>query len=831
MHVFKTLTLGMFMLLIYPMDAYAQSGCTNPLACNFSSSATSNDGSCTFLTGEAIPIGLEHVWHVGLFLEGTAYEDLAQPCEDNGTVNPNLSLTSNLVGDGSSPLGLVNIEDPTGLLTALAGLAATVEFGICGEDISVKVLGQYFDMIQQGEMYVSPIPVGPGGEYLWAAPRSSFGLGCSDEEASNYTGPCDVDIDCLYDVTFQVNMAGQTVSADGLYVTGSFNGWNLIGQPMVLIDYDMYRATVSLPLGDYEYKFVNGTSWSAAEHAPYACAAEFSTNRFFSLTNGSLDLGTPCFGSCSACSGCTDPAYGEYDPYATSNAEACQTIVHPVTFTVDASQTSFSEVYLAGGFNGWSESDHPMQDLNGDGVYVLTVSLPEGWNEFKFVGDGDWSLAETFDGSESCTTAPGGIVNRTIQVLSSMILDEVCYNSCVACPVVGCMDSSACNFDPLAVQDDGSCETYDCLGVCGGSAVVDACGVCNGPGSIYACGCSGIPSGDCDCNGNQLDALGICGGSCATDADSDGICDDVDPCVGSLDACGVCNGPGSIYDCGCSGIPSGDCDCNGNQLDALGICGGGCAADADSDGICDDADPCVGSLDACGVCNGPGPIYDCGCSGVPAGDCDCNGNQFDVVGVCGGSCTADADSDGICDDVDPCVGALDACGVCNGIGAQFQCGCSNIPSGDCDCNGNQLDALGICGGGCAADADSDGICDDVDPCVGSLDACGVCNGPGPIYACGCSGIPSGDCDCNGNQLDALGICGGGCAADADSDGICDDVDDCVGALDACGVCNGIGAQFQCGCSNIPSGDCDCNGNQLDALGICGGGCAADADSD
>ena len=38
-----------------------------------------------------------------------------------------------------------------------------------------------------------------------------------------------------------------------------------------------------------------------------------------------------------------------------------------------------------------------------------------------------------------------------------------------------------------------------------------------------------------------------------------------------------------------------------------------------------------------------------------------------------------------------------------------------------------------CGGDCAADADADGICDDVDDCVGELDACGVCNGPGEIY--------------------------------------------------------------------------------------------------
>ena len=53
---------------------------------------------------------------------------------------------------------------------------------------------------------------------------------------------------------------------------------------------------------------------------------------------------------------------------------------------------------------------------------------------------------------------------------------------------------------------------------------------------------------------------------------------------------------------------------------------------------------------------------------------------------------ADVDLDGICDDVDPCVGELDACGVCNGLGAVYECGCEDIIEGDCDCDGNQLDA-------------------------------------------------------------------------------------------------------------------------------------------
>lgn len=45
-----------------------------------------------------------------------------------------------------------------------------------------------------------------------------------------------------------------------------------------------------------------------------------------------------------------------------------------------------------------------------------------------------------------------------------------------------------------------------------------------------------------------------------------------------LDECGVCGGPG---------IPDGACNCEGEQPDALGICGGPCPEDADGDGICD----------------------------------------------------------------------------------------------------------------------------------------------------------------------------------------------------------------------------------------------------
>ena len=91
--------------------------------------------------------------------------------------------------------------------------------------------------------------------------------------------------------------------------------------------------------------------------------------------------------------------------------------------------------------------------------------------------------------------------------------------------------------------------------------------------------------------------------------------------------------------------------------------------------------------------------------------------------------------------------------------------------------------------------------------------------PGSVYDCGCADIACGDCDCNGNQLTPL-ACAAACISDVDNDGVCDYLDDCIGIVDEWLAT----AQGQCMIADVlrfPLGIAISNGNQFDALGVCG----------
>ena len=119
--------------------------------------------------------------------------------------------------------------------------------------------------------------------------------------------------------------------------------------------------------------------------------------------------------------------------------------------------------------------------------------------------------------------------------------------------------------------------------------------------------CTYIADGDCDCDGNVLDALGVCGGDCLADSNGDGICD-------GNEVLGCINDSACNYNPDAN-LPDPDNPC---VYPEPGFCCDG-TADADEDGVCDTDE--VGGCTDPFACNYDGMATDddgtceyCGCS-------------------------------------------------------------------------------------------------------------------------------------------------------------------------------------------------------------------------
>ncbi|MDO9541862.1 MAG: glycogen-binding domain-containing protein [Kiritimatiellia bacterium] len=59
-----------------------------------------------------------------------------------------------------------------------------------------------------------------------------------------------------------------------------------------------------------------------------------------------------------------------------------------VAFEVSANPGS--KVCLAGTFNNWNPQRHQLKDTRGNGKHTITLMLPKGEYEYKFVINGNW---------------------------------------------------------------------------------------------------------------------------------------------------------------------------------------------------------------------------------------------------------------------------------------------------------------------------------------------------------------------------------------------------------------------------------------------------------
>jgi 1,4-alpha-glucan branching enzyme len=203
-------------------------------------------------------------------------------------------------------------------------------------------------------------------------------------------------------------------------VNGTFNNWCGGCAPMADGDGDgIWELVIPLNAGTYEYKFA-ADAWTIQETllqgAPCTVNAAPFVNRSLNVTQDVV-LDAVCWGACVGC----NVVVPNYD----------------VTFRVDMNNVteSFTLPNLNGSFNGWCGGCAPMSDIDGDGIWELVVSLPAGSYEYKFSADA-WTIQENLTPGSPCTITVGPFTNRTLNVTGDVVLDTVCWGSCVSCATV-----------------------------------------------------------------------------------------------------------------------------------------------------------------------------------------------------------------------------------------------------------------------------------------------------------------------------------------------------------------------------------------------------------
>jgi len=220
-------------------------------------------------------------------------------------------------------------------------------------------------------------------------------------------------------VKVSVDMTGQTVSANGVHVAGSFQGWNPGSTPLTLESGNIYSTFIDAPANQViEFKFINGNAWSKSEGVP-------SLNQVGNQTNGGSNDNRWFYVDSIANDTSVIPAI-----VFSGNAPAGK---FAVRFAVDMQlQTVGSNgVHIAGSLQGWNPASTSMANLfNNNKVYEWIAYLDSGSYEYKFVNGNSWNSPSEPENIPSTCNVNG---NRGISV-NSNTSTKVCFGSCTSCP-------------------------------------------------------------------------------------------------------------------------------------------------------------------------------------------------------------------------------------------------------------------------------------------------------------------------------------------------------------------------------------------------------------
>jgi alpha-amylase len=223
-------------------------------------------------------------------------------------------------------------------------------------------------------------------------------------------------------LTFQVDMSQQAVSPNGVFVAGNFQaaaglGDNWTPGSIRLTDPDgdnIYEVSVTLPPGQYLYKFINGNNWEQPSSDCSVNDGGGNFNREVSIASVNLRMPAVVFGGC--------------------NAE--------LRFSVNMKDVTVAAegVYVIGNFqtaagygSNWTPGSVKLIDGNGDGTYQVSVTVTPGNYQYRFVNGNSLAGAEVVPAD--CGTADAdGTINRTLTAASGRTAPPtLCFATCQPC--------------------------------------------------------------------------------------------------------------------------------------------------------------------------------------------------------------------------------------------------------------------------------------------------------------------------------------------------------------------------------------------------------------
>ncbi|MDP4826388.1 MAG: T9SS type A sorting domain-containing protein [Flavobacteriales bacterium] len=456
-------------------------GCTDAGACNYDATATSDNGSCVFPAANDLSSGA-----IAISGAGTITIDNTAACQNEGlngschflgdaeqssiwytftttadaeisfeTVNPvGWTDTQFVVYDAA--FNEVACDDDNG-----GGLLSLLNFA-CGD----LAAGTYYLQVDGYNGQVGQVDL----NYSISELACQFVLGCTDVNAVNYNAAATLDDGtCIVpscapttpdNYTYCYGNSESTlisyVAAPGEQVTIFFNSGALEsccddlniydgigngGALLTTVTGDISGLAVTSTTGAITLEIISDNTVSCASGS-VCCSAGFD----YDVYCGTL-----------AVLGCTDPAATNYDAAATVDDGSC-IFCNDNLVEVTVVNGSFPgemgwEMFDGGGVSiasgdGFS-ADFALCLVSGCYSFDISDTFGDGWN--------GGSLEISVNGSAFASLT---VLNADDLNVLTVYLD---FGASGLCPVLGCTDPTACNYDAAATLDDGSCVAGPCI--------------------------------------------------------------------------------------------------------------------------------------------------------------------------------------------------------------------------------------------------------------------------------------------------------------------------------------------------------------------------------